>query len=91
MKSVFYTSQARKDLKRIRNDQGKMLKLQKALEMLALGLRLPSSYRMHRLVGQYKGCLECHIEGDLLLVWLDEESDAIEIVRVGSHSEIFGR
>lgn len=91
MKSVFYTSQARKDLKRIRNDLGKMQKLQRVLGMLAEGLVLPSTYRAHRLVGQYKGCLECHIEGDFLLVWIDEERDVIEIVRIGSHSEIFGR
>ena len=40
------------------------------------------------LKGQYKGCMECHIEGDFLLIWIDE--DAISLVRLGSHSELFG-
>ncbi|MDR3141751.1 MAG: type II toxin-antitoxin system YafQ family toxin, partial [Tannerellaceae bacterium] len=31
----------------------------------------------------------CHIEGDFLLIWLDENSDFIEILRIGSHSELF--
>jgi mRNA interferase YafQ len=33
--------------------------------------------------------MECHIEGDFLLIWLDEYSDIIEILRLGSHSELF--
>ena len=41
------------------------------------------------LQGKYKGCLECHIEGDFLLIWIDEERDIIELVRLGSHSELF--
>jgi mRNA interferase YafQ len=33
--------------------------------------------------------MECHIEGDFLLIWFDENSDVIEIIRIGSHSELF--
>lgn len=44
----------------------------------------------HRLIGSYKDCMECHVCNDFLLIWLDMESDAVEIVRVGSHSELFG-
>ncbi|MEG1523266.1 MAG: type II toxin-antitoxin system YafQ family toxin, partial [Bacteroidales bacterium] len=32
---------------------------------------------------------ECHIEGDFLLIWLDEKNDFIDILRLGSHSELF--
>ena len=35
------------------------------------------------------GCMECHIEGDFLLIWIDEETETIELVRLGSHSELF--
>ncbi len=34
--------------------------------------------------------MECHIEGDFLLIWFDPESDQIDLVRFGSHSELFG-
>lgn len=34
--------------------------------------------------------MECHIQGDYLLIWLDEKNDVIELVRLGSHSELFG-
>ena len=43
----------------------------------------------HPLSGKYKGCLECHINGDFLLIWYDKNSDIIELVRLGSHSELF--
>lgn len=32
---------------------------------------------------------ECHIQGDFLLIWFDEENDIIELVRLGLHSELF--
>lgn len=41
------------------------------------------------LLGQYKGCMECHVQGNFLLIWLDEERDIIELVRLGTHSELF--
>ena len=58
--------------------------------MLAKGEELPEQMRPHMLTGNYRGCMECHIMGDFLLIWLDEVNDVIELVRLGSHSELFG-
>ena len=52
---------------------------------------IPPEYNPHLLQGEYKGCMECHIQGDYLLIWFDEENDIIELVRLGSHSELFGK
>ena len=41
--------------------------------------------------GDYAGCMECHVQGDFLLVWIDEEEDTVYLVRLGSHSELFGK
>lgn len=46
-------------------------------------------YRAHMLLGDYAGCMECHIGGDFLLVWIDEAANIVKLVRVGSHSELF--
>ena len=46
-------------------------------------------YKKHRLLVQYNDCLECHIDGDFLLIWIDEENDLIELIRLGSNSELF--
>lgn len=61
----------------------------KVLNMLAKGIEIPESYKPHTLIGQYKGCVECHIEGDFLLLWIDENNSVIEIIRIGSHAELF--
>lgn len=53
------------------------------------GIELPSKYKAHKLFSDYAGCMECHIEGDFLLVWYDEDSDVIAVYRLGSHSELF--
>lgn len=45
----------------------------------------------HKLTGNYSGYFECHIEPDLLIIWLqyDEERKEIYLVRLGSHAELF--
>ena len=46
-------------------------------------------YYPHMLTGNYAGFMECHIEGDFLLIWFDHETDQIDLVRLGFHSELF--
>lgn len=50
---------------------------------------IPEEYNPHMLVGNYAGYMECHIEGDFLLIWFDREADQIDLVRLGSHSQLF--
>ena len=35
--------------------------------------------------------MECHIEDDTLLIWFDKKKDVIELVRLGSHTELFDK
>ena len=89
MKEVRYSTQAKKDLKQYRNDRIKMQNLYVVLSILASGNDLPQHYHPHGLSGDYEGCMECHIENDYLLIWID--SDAIYIQRIGTHAELFGK
>lgn len=41
--------------------------------------------------GNWKNYMECHVENDTLLLWYDTKQDVVELVRLGSHSEIFGK
>ena len=51
---------------------------------------IPKKNLPHLLTGNYKGCWECHIESDLLLIWeQNDENMAIILERIGSHSELF--
>ena len=89
MKRLQPTTQYKKDLKRYRNAPDKLADLKEVLEMLRKEQPIPPEYLPHPLSGKYKGCLECHINGDFLLIWIDNNSDIIELVRLGSHSELF--
>lgn len=90
MKQLQPTTQYRKDLKRYRNNPTKLEALAEILMILKNEQPIPARYNPHMLKGDYKGCMECHVQGDFLLVWLDESRDVIELVRIGSHSELFG-
>lgn len=89
MKKLHYSTAAKKDLKRYRNNPRKMKALFETLQYLLNDVTLPANYLRHRLVGQYAGCWECHIENDFLLIWIDDDAEVIDIVRIGTHSELF--
>ena len=90
MKKIYPSGQYKKDLKRYRNQPKKLVALGEIIDMLANGQTIPDEYLPHMLHGEYKGCMECHIQGDFLLIWFDEVNDIVELVRLGSHSELFG-
>ncbi len=90
MKELHYSTKAKKDLKKYRNNLLRMKKFHEVLDMLVNKIELPEKFKPHKLTGQYKGCMECHIEGDFLLIWIDQNSNIIEILRLGTHSELFG-
>ena len=81
--------------KNSRNLKNNLIKLKKILAVVKLlekgGVsEIPKKMKPHMLIGQYQGCLECHIEGDLLLIWQqDDEEMVIVLERLGSHSELF--
>jgi mRNA interferase YafQ len=89
MKTLRYSTQYKKDFKRYKNQPKKLQKLLEVFRMLENEEKLPKELRAHQLTGQYKNCMECHIEGDFLLIWFDEYSEFINILRLGSHSELF--
>lgn len=90
MKILRFSSQYKKDAKRFRNQPKKMEKVVEILRMLRDDIPIPPEYSPHMLKGDYKGCMECHVEGDFLLIWIDETENQIGVLRLGSHSELFG-
>ncbi|MBD5259232.1 MAG: type II toxin-antitoxin system YafQ family toxin [Bacteroides sp.] len=89
MKTIRYTGKFKKDLKRFLNNPKKLQALNEVINMLKQEIPLPDKYQQHTLQGNYANCYECHIEGDFLLIWIDETTDTIALVRLGSHSELF--
>lgn len=89
MKELKITSQFKKDLKRYQNQPNRVEKLKVVLRHLQQGTAIPPEYKPHKLLGEYKDCMECHIESDTLLIWFDEKSNIIKLIRLGTHSELF--
>lgn len=83
------TTQFKKDLKKYKHDKDKIDALNVVLTFLENEIEIPQHYFPHLLTGQYKGCMECHVKGDFLLVWMDEARKLIKLIRLGSHSELF--
>ena len=87
---VKFTNQFKRDLK-LAEKQGKDTeRLFRVVERLANGETLEPKYRDHDLTGHYKGCRECHIAPDWLLVYeVVEDVLVLMLYRTGSHSELF--
>ena len=87
---IRFTNQFKKDIK-LAQKQGKDIeKLFSVVDILASGEALPAKFRDHDLTGDYKGCRECHIEPDWLLIYEKDNGLLILMLnRVGSHSELF--
>ncbi len=90
MKELRFSTQYKKDAKRYRNQPKKMAKVAEILRKLRDEEPIPEINRPHLLTGNYAGCMECHVEGDFLLIWIDETKKQIGVLRLGSHSELFG-
>ncbi len=69
----------------------KEAKLQEALELLKTGKPLPSYYEDHQLLGHLKNHRECHLAGNILLLYKrNEELHIITLSDIGTHHQIFG-
>ena len=63
--------------------------LQDVFSVLATDQPLDPRFRDHNLSGDWDGHRECHLKPDLLLIYRKLESGVLELVRLGSHSELF--
>ena len=81
----------KKDLKRYLNKPSKIAALKTVLKHLKQDGTVPAEYKPHVLSGNYRGYMECHIEDDFLLIWIDEATNTIKLVRLGTHHELFGK
>lgn len=57
---------------------------------LADGVALADGYRDHPLVGEWAGFRDCHLKGDLVVIYCYPDKESVRFVRIGTHSEIFG-
>ena len=62
--------------------------LRAVLNLLVRDMPLPAHCVDHALKGKWKGYRDCHIKPDVVLIYRKRDVDVLELVRVGSHSEL---
>ena len=83
-----FTRQFERDLKRMLKRGKDKEKIKKVIGLLVWEEQLPQSCRDHKLVGNYQGRRDCHIEPDWLLIYRPLEQEII-FERTGNHSDLF--
>ena len=89
MRKILAESQFKRDIKK------KFLELitpalAEVLHFLCNDLDLPEKYCDHGLSGEWDGFRDCHVKPDLVLIYA-QRGDYLQLVRIGSHSELFGK
>ena len=88
MRKVSYSTQFKKDFKRIIKRGFKIKSIYIVMKKLEHGENLGQDYKEHSLVGKYEGYLECHIGPDWLLIYKTHE-DHLYFARTGTHADLF--
>jgi len=88
MLNPIYTRQFNRDVKRMKRRGKNPEKLKIIIRSLISEEPLDPIHRDHKLIGNWQGRRECHIESDWLLVY-KTEIDRIMFERTGTHSDLF--
>jgi mRNA interferase YafQ len=87
---IVLTSMFKKDLKLAKKRGYDLSLLNSVVDTLAMGLPLDEKFKDHSLIGNYKGCRECHITPDWLLIYEVSGKELIlYLTRTGTHSDLF--
>jgi mRNA interferase YafQ len=93
MRELKYTTQFQRDFKRvIKNSKHKNLEtlLPAVIIQLQRDEILSYKFQDHSLIGPYQDCRECHLKPDLLLIYSKPDALSLQLIRLGSHSDLFG-
>jgi mRNA interferase YafQ len=59
-----------------------------AVTLLAQDMPLPRQYFDHPLSGEWNDHRDCHVRPDLILIYRKPDDQNLDLVRLGSHSEL---
>ena len=91
MRTIRHTRRFKRDYKREKSGRhGKTLDttLMEIINMLADDRPLPHRAFDHALSGEWADHRDCHLKPDLILIYRLPDDSHIDLVRLGSHSEL---
>lgn len=93
MRTIEYTTQFKRDYKRELKGKHKTVFVGSNLfvdivNALARDKPLAAKHRDHALSNNWQDHRDCHIKPDLVLIYRKPNSETLQLVRLGSHSEL---
>lgn len=86
--NLFFTKKFRKEFEKRIEGTPMEPELAVLIELLASGAPLPRNYHDHGLTGNWKGYRDCHLRGDMVVIYRIE-GDTVYLARINTHSELF--
>jgi len=91
MRTIEYTKKFKRDYKRESKGVHKetlAIDLKSVIQLLQEDELLPSNYFDHALKGDWRDHRDCHIKPDLILIYRRPDQTTLQLVRLGSHSQL---
>lgn len=92
MRTIRYTARFNRDYKRERGGRYRTTldeALMEVVKLLANDKPLAPRNYEHPLSGNWKDHRDCHLKPDLVLIYRKPDAGTLELVRLGSHNELF--
>lgn len=90
MLTIKYQKAFKRDYKLLKKRGYDTRRLAAVVKLLQAQEPLPERYRDHALTGEWKGCRECHIAPDWLLIYeINQQELVLYLTRTGTHSDLF--
>jgi mRNA interferase YafQ len=91
MRTIEYTKKFKRDYKRESKGIYKdtlTIDFQLLIQLLQKNVVLPINYCDHALKGEWQDHRDCHIKPDLILIYRKPDAKTLQLVRLGSHSQL---
>lgn len=91
MRTIEYTTQFKRDYKREAKGKHRIILnslFVKIIDLLARDMPLAAKHRDHALSNNWHDHRDCHIKPDLVLIYRKPDTEILQLVRLGSHSEL---
>jgi mRNA interferase YafQ len=91
MRRIEITNAFKRDYKRVKatpKHKDVEVLMSEVLNKLSADIPLPDNQRDHQLTGDWKDHRDCHIKPDLVLIYRKPVDEVLQLVRLGSHSEL---
>jgi mRNA interferase YafQ len=91
MREIRYTTRFKRDYRREKSGRHSKIidtALINVVNLLAADIPLPPTNVDHPLLGEWGDHRDCHVKPDLILIYRKPDDEHLDLVRLGSHSEL---